>query len=195
MQTSKPEEYDFLPDDLPYYDLRKLGYEKSGWMIRAKKIQRLGMELLESGKYKRKKLFRKGKWKWWTGCSIFMLVVARRFGCDIGPISDDDIWRSCTTMWKRSEKSYLVDAKTAYYLARFGVFVAVVSPKYMRIKGKYYNHAALVWPVFFKDYNPDVGPTIIQEGWTGGVFPISDRNSWGKVWKDDYIRYIVLPLK
>jgi hypothetical protein len=77
-----------------------------------------------------------------------------------------------------------VSAREAQAFANSGRPVLVMSAKY--------DHMAIVYPdpMPWDDLR---GPKIAQAGWYNGVFYISDFRSFGKLWGDPEIRYIVLP--
>jgi len=51
-----------------------------------------------------------------------------------------------------------------------------------------YGHEAIVCPSALP-YNTAVGPMVAQAGFYNGIFPISDRKSWGTWWTDLEIKY------
>lgn len=89
-----------------------------------------------------------------------------------------------------------VTPEQAYYLAVIARPALALSPKTMKVSGKPYNHAALIWPIWRKPYNPDKGPKIIQQGWYHLIDKyISHRYAWGKNWTNPMVRYFLPDLK
>jgi hypothetical protein len=188
---------ELFPDDFPFAKAATYGYRSRGWETR-----REIMRAIQENNWKSGRFARKGRR---TYCNRKFLQDALDFGCDISRISTGlSIYPTSTSIYYRVLKNNIwqVDARMAFYLAQYGVFVGAVTPTDLKINGKPYNHIAPIHPQYIDPCNPSMdsydettGPLVCQEGWFGGIFPISDRKAWGPVWKHERLIYFVLPLK
>lgn len=181
----------YFPDNFPYNDLKNLGYKKEGFTIRAVKIKSISNNLLSSGKWRRK-----GKK---TYCGQFTSDVMLKFGCDIQKMTNNHNYININTTMSYynciNNKVYEVSAEMAFYCARFGIPVKVLSPGDMIVNGKRYNHSVLIYPEFWTKYSETIGPPIIQEGWKGFQGYISNPYAYGEAWKNPMIKYFIFPFK
>jgi len=192
------DKYMFLPDNFPYDDLKKLGYNKDDNILRRDKIKNIYMDKLKSGKWKRN-----GKK---TYCGQFILEGLQEFGCDIkNVLVKNNIYLTNTTTTYYNCIKYGVyeivnsmgkpDPEMAFYIARYGVPVDVLSPSNMVVDNKPYNHSLLVWPTSYIHYSELIGYLMIQEGWKGFYGYVNDSFAYGDNWKNEKIKYFVFPWK
>jgi len=99
---------------------------------------------------------------------------------------------------KSVEKGNLreVTPEQAFYLAVIGRPALCLSPVTMVVNGKPFNHAAVIWPVWWEEYNPEKGPIIAQQGWYSLINkPISHKYAWGENWTNSMVKYFLPDLK
>jgi len=188
----------YFPDNFPYKALAKLGYTKQKWMIRAIRLRKKAMDLLESKKWERKGSD--------TFCGQYAQDVLLKYGCNLSQLNEGrSLYNINTTMsyyncikngaYEIIDSQGNPDPEMAFYINRFGVPVDVLSPKDLIIDDIRYNHSLLLWPLFFTEYNDLTGPSIIQEGYKGFQGYISNIYAYGDNWKNQRIKYFIFPLK
>jgi hypothetical protein len=188
----------YFPPKFPYSDLEKLGYTKKEWTIRAVRLRKIADDVLASERWKRK-----GNT---TYCGQYALSVLKEFGCDLSKLTEGrDITDINTTMsyynciengvYEIIDSEGKPDPIMAFYIARFGVPVDVLSPYDLVIDGKHYNHSLLIYPEFWTEFLELLGPPIIQEGWKGFRGYMGDPYAYGDDWDNERIKYFVLPMK
>lgn len=123
------------------------------------------------------------------------LMISILRGKEIGDINTSGQYRNALKSVEAGDLDE-VTAEQAYYLAAIGRPALALSPSSMKVNGKPYNHAALIWPIFRTPYNPQKGPKIIQQGWYSLINEhISHKYAWGKNWTNPMVKYFLPDLK
>lgn len=161
-----------------------------------------------SKKKRKKKIKKDGKIKWITYhdtfCGQLTSEAFIKSGYDMDPIlRGKNLWNVNTTMQyknaiKSVERNELIEvnAEQAFYLACIGRPALCLSPKFMVVNGKPYNHAAITIVVWRSGYNENKGPIIAQQGdkplW---MKYISHKYAWGDNWANIMVKYFLPGLK
>ena len=135
-----------------------------------------------------------------TYCGQYGSDVMIRAGYDIEPLlKGKNLWSINTTGQYENaldsvKKGDLIEitAEQAFYLAAIARPTIALSPRNMIVNGKPYNHEAIIWAIMTKEYNPEKGPAISQQGWYS-LCPgwMSSRVAWGKVWEHEMVKYFL----
>lgn len=139
-----------------------------------------------------------------TFCGQFTSNFFLETGYDMTPIlKGSSYWNINTTGQYRNalksvEAGDLIEVtpEQAFYFACIARPALALSPKTMKVNGKSYNHAALIWPIWRKLYEHEKGPKIIQQGWYHLINEyISHRYAWGENWSNPMVKYFLPDLK
>ena len=171
-------------------------------------VKVLGIELPQKylGKVEKNKEIARDRIKYWkrkknsTYCGQYGSDVLIRAGYDLEPLlKGSSLWSINTTGQYynaldsvKNGELLEITAWQAFYLVLVGRPAIALSPKDMIVNEKPYNHEAIIWPEYVKEWNPDKGPAISQQGWYS-LCPgwMSSTAAWGKNWKHSMIKYFL----